>query len=122
MRATGSKEIANRLVEGVDSLLAGGNCGKKTGRRQETERWLVTDRQAASDTDRKHKGIPFGCHLEDFNSEYSAVGTLKGCGIIRGTIRKPPLLVQRCTGTTAALDYLEVYVICPCKAPPWPVV
>jgi hypothetical protein len=33
----------------------------------------------------------------------------------------PPLLVQRCTGTTAVLGYLEVNVICPCKSPPWAV-
>jgi hypothetical protein len=29
----------------------------------------------------------------------------------------PPLLVQRCNGTTAGLGYLEVNVICPCKSP-----
>ncbi len=33
----------------------------------------------------------------------------------------PPLLVQRCTGTTAGLGYLEVYGICPCKSPHWTV-
>jgi hypothetical protein len=35
---------------------------------------------------------------------------------------KPPLLVQRCNGTTAGLGYLEVNVICPCKSPHWAVV
>jgi hypothetical protein len=34
---------------------------------------------------------------------------------------KPPLLVQRCNGTTAGLGYLEVKVICPCKSPHWAV-
>jgi hypothetical protein len=34
----------------------------------------------------------------------------------------PPLLVQRCNGTTAGLGYLEVNVICPCKSPHWAVV
>ncbi len=32
---------------------------------------------------------------------------------------QPPLLVQRCNGTTAGLGYLEVNVICPCKSPHW---
>ncbi len=34
----------------------------------------------------------------------------------------PPLLVQRCNGTTAGLGYLEVNVICPCKSPHWAIV
>ncbi len=33
----------------------------------------------------------------------------------------PPLLVQRCNGTTAGLGYLEVNVICPRKSPHWTV-
>jgi hypothetical protein len=33
----------------------------------------------------------------------------------------PPLLVQRCNGTTAGLGYLEANVICPCKSPHWTV-
>jgi hypothetical protein len=32
---------------------------------------------------------------------------------------EPPLLVQRCNGTSAGLGYLEVNVICPCKSPHW---
>jgi hypothetical protein len=34
---------------------------------------------------------------------------------------QPPLLVQRCNGTTAGLGYLEVNVICPCKSLHWTV-
>jgi hypothetical protein len=32
---------------------------------------------------------------------------------------EPPLLVQRCNGTTAGLGYLKVNVICPCISPHW---
>ncbi len=34
---------------------------------------------------------------------------------------QPPLLVQRCNGTTAGLGYLEANVNCPWKSPQWPV-
>ncbi len=36
-------------------------------------------------------------------------------------VQMPPLLVQRCNGTTAGLGYLEVNLICPCKSPNWAV-
>ncbi len=35
---------------------------------------------------------------------------------------KPPLLVQRCNGTTVGLGYLEVSMDCPCKIPFWTLV
>jgi hypothetical protein len=34
-------------------------------------------------------------------------------------VSKPPLLVQRCNGTTAGLGYLKVSLDCLCKSPPW---
>jgi hypothetical protein len=41
------------------------------------------------------------------------------------TFLKPPLLVQRCNGSTAGLGYLKVQGIvnvnCPCKSPHWSV-
>jgi hypothetical protein len=38
---------------------------------------------------------------------------------IAASVGMPPLLVQRCNGTTAGLGYLEVNVICPCESPHW---
>ncbi len=42
-------------------------------------------------------------------------------GKVGNSPREPPLLVQRCNGTTAGLGYLEVNVICSCKSTHWAV-
>jgi hypothetical protein len=66
----------------------------------------------------------FAYYLIVKNQSWIASVTVRNIRQGRSTCRpsvRPPVLVQRCNGTTAGLGYLEVNVICPCKSPGWAV-